>query len=206
VWSYPLATLPRGAIPIFTDDVPLFFPADIPSNPGNVSVLSTNKIGNVEFGDIRSPAYYSMQLFAAFRDVVWQVVWALSTSWTLDPAFPGNGTNIGSVFISQTDDTSMLQTLIDSYVTPTAWASRIARNYAIENANTSVCVAQQMIVNWQQKSIPEWDSEVVVDVNERINLNGTAAAWDGMIWPYGKSRSPTKMLYFQGRNRKLTDS
>ncbi|KAE9375127.1 hypothetical protein N431DRAFT_402426 [Stipitochalara longipes BDJ] len=181
MWSTKLSIAPPKSIPIGSNAP--YYPLNTPRLQGKIPVLSVGKLGNFkfEFPDGKSELDYPMQIIDGARDFFLQALWAMGEKVAkLDPS----GFSFAPILFPYTNDTALRDALaVNMSATPVAWASRAARNYAISNANKLVYMSQQMLVNWQANEESSWQS-LVNETNKSLNITGTAAAWDGMIWPY----------------------
>jgi hypothetical protein len=170
----------EGGVSWDTDaQIPLF--RRKPTNKSGKSVLSVAKLG--DWTGSMDKLEYPVQIIDAVRDLVLNVLFRIF--WT----------TAGGAFVrvfktltlpSITDD-KMMASYQKAGVTPTAWASRIARCQAIAHAKQAVYIDAQILGCFLHQSNPNWKTRLE-QINEKVKLTGKSA-WDGVVWPYGKFAS-----------------
>ena len=146
------------------------------------SVLTVAKLG--DWTGSMEKLEYPVQIIDAVRDVALNILFRLY--WT----------TIGRVAISLFDlqtlpalsDQKMMASYRKAGVTPTAWASRIARCQAIAHAKQTVYIDAENFGTFLHVNKPEFKDKLLPKINKAVGLTGESA-WDGVIWPYGKHSS-----------------
>jgi hypothetical protein len=123
---------------------------------------------------------YPIQLIDAIRDIILNVSWRLL--WTQNGKFYMNG--FKGLFMKPLADDTLLPSFRKAKITPTAWASRIARTAVIQKAQEVVYIDIQTIAGYEQFRDEQWTKERD-KINKALNLEGETA-WNGVLWPYGE--------------------
>lgn len=156
---------------------------------GKYQVLSVARLGDW-YGDMKK-IRYPVQALDAVRDMILNLAWA-----RFDISTPGGPNAIAFMELEETlsDDNLIKRGFFqDLGVNPMAWASRYARNQAIQYANHSVVLDQQALVQaLAAHSGSNSFKDFVKDGNIRIgslDKDGKPVPgknqWDGFVWPFG---------------------
>jgi hypothetical protein len=156
---------------------------------GKYQVLSVARLGDW-YGGMRK-IRYPVQALDAVRDMILNLAWV-----RFDITVPGSPNAIAFMELEETlsDDNLIKRGFFqDLGVNPMAWASRYARNQAIQWANHSVVLDQQaMVQGLAAHSGSKTFDDFVEDANARIGSLDEARnpipgkiQWDGFVWPFG---------------------
>jgi hypothetical protein len=152
-----------------------------PTGTGKYPVLTVGRLGDWHGSMAQIP--FPVQVVDAIRDVAVNVLWnSLPDS--------EKGAKMVKIDHALREDLNALGISLDAFQTlqinPVAWASRLARRVAIEYAEKSVYISQQMIVDTLQigDGKTQYD-EAVKKINAKVaGANQAYVPWDGAIWPY----------------------
>lgn len=149
-----------------------------PGTASGKALLSVAKLGDW-FGPMQS-IEYPIQLIDAIRDIVlnvgWRLLWAQKGKSYIS-GFKG-------WFMEPLADTALLPSFRKAKITPTAWASRIARTAVIQKAKETVYIDIQTIAGYDQFNDGQW-TKGRDEINKALKLKGDSA-WNGVLWPYGE--------------------
>jgi hypothetical protein len=144
-------------------------------------VLTTSKLGDWH-GDMLK-IDYPIQIIDCLRDIYMNVEWQKMARSTERE----QGADIYSAYGWLKDDTFFFGGLLSTLgINPNAWASRTARNVAVEQAQSSIYISQQMLVDYLQSGSQEF-KDLRDKINSATGLTAKKLDWEGWIWPYGKS-------------------
>jgi hypothetical protein len=141
-------------------------------------LLSVAKLG--DWSGPMQNIEYPIQLIDAIRDIIRNVGWRLL--WTQNGKF--SITAFKGFFMDPLADKTLLPSFQKAKITPTAWASRIARTAAIQKAQEVVYIDIQTIAGYEQFAHRQWTEERD-KINKALKLEGKTA-WNGVLWPYGE--------------------
>jgi hypothetical protein len=152
-------------------------------------VLTVAKLGDW-VGDMKD-LEYPVQIIDGIRDLLlnlfFRKMWVAAKN-NSDRSeiyyFPG--------FLGIVNDRLLNPKFMKGGVTSAAWASRIARCTAIENAQTQVYIDTEAIASFLHTNEAAWSEKntktgktMIEQINDYAELGGKDA-WDGVLWPYGK--------------------
>jgi hypothetical protein len=164
-----------------TEQVPLAKSQGFDQPASGKPVLTTSKLGDWHGEMLKID--YPIQVIDCFRDIYMNVTWHMGARLTEHD----QGSNVCNLLSWIRDDTELFGGGMRKIgINSNAWASRVARNAAIENSQSSIYISQQMLVDYLQKDVKEF--RVLRDqINAATGLTAQKLDWDGWIWPYGKS-------------------
>ncbi|KAK4212694.1 hypothetical protein QBC37DRAFT_401245 [Rhypophila decipiens] len=152
------------------------FPFDkAPKAQEGIQVLSIGRVGSMMLDKYRYPA----QLLDGFSDIWHNVAWHLSAA---EPILTERGNGIADSVNLLNDTSKSLKGILASSMgtSPAAWASKHARLWAIANAQTSIHIATETLVEILHND--KW-TDLVSEVNSTFSLTQDKR-WDGVLWPY----------------------
>ena len=185
---------PDSAIPLFPDPWPHGDPSR--GDQGKIPVLTAAKLGDWT-GSMTAKVRFPVQFIDALRDILLNVIWMAVTSSKEDV---GNKAAFWNTVVGGLSNYNMkhpshgLQ--MPEYgikISPAAWASRIARCHAIEEAQTSVHICSELFGTFLMDTKGTDDApakkafkELVEKINAKLTPATGGAEWNGRLWPFGK--------------------
>ena len=188
-------------------------PEDAPKCPYDYTIKGSKKIPVLtvaKLGDWHGPMndiQYPVLIIDAMRDLLLNAWY----QYMADKSDEALGKSLYTINLLLSDDvqTNMFTVSAKSAIflplriNPAAWASRTSQVRAIAAAKTSVIICQQMLVDYLQaksdsekEEESEWQTKVVRPLNQHLKINNSPKQkWDGFIWPFGKWRSRSPLLY-----------